>query len=210
MINRIDNALKKLEKYYTHFEDSPYYVMAIILCPSRRTKWILDNWAADRAQKAVRFAKYLWEKHRDKPLLYATAIEEQLQIEQKHRTKKDREKKASSQNPFERIKEQRNQSSRPKSHDEYEDFNMEVSYDPGIAPLEWWLQDVQRKRWPRLSLLAIEIFTIPAMSDEPERIFSGGRRTMRWDRAKLSIETLEMLECQKHWMKQQFPIDIIG
>ena len=85
---------------------------------------------------------------------------------------------------------------------------METSYDPGIPPLQWWLQDQQQKRFPRLSILAIEVFSIPAMSAEPERIFSGGRRTMRWDRASLSIETLEMLECQKNWLKRKFPINI--
>jgi hypothetical protein len=39
--------------------------------------------------------------------------------------------------------------------------------------------------------MAIDILSIPAMSAEPERVFSGSRRTVSWDRAQLGAETLE-------------------
>ncbi len=74
-----------------------------------------------------------------------------------------------------------------------------------MPPLKWWQLDMQQKRWPRLSRLAMDVLSMPAMSAEPERIFSGGRRTMSWDRAKLSIDLLEKLECQKSWNKASFP-----
>ena len=49
--------------------------------------------------------------------------------------------------------------------------------------------------------MAINILSISLMSDEPERVFSGGRRTVGWDRAKMEAETIEMRECLKHWKK---------
>jgi hypothetical protein len=68
---------------------------------------------------------------------------------------------------------------RPSSGDEYVDYNSEESYDPGKkGALAWWCQDTQRQRWPRLSLMAIDILSIPPMSDELERVFSGARRTV--------------------------------
>jgi asparagine synthetase A len=70
-----------------------------------------------------------------------------------------------------------------------------------LSALQWWRQDTQRKRWPRLSLMAIDILTIPAMSDEPERVFSGARRTVSWDRTQMTAETLEIVECLKHWKR---------
>jgi hypothetical protein len=39
------------------------------------------------------------------------------------------------------------------------------------------------------------------MSDEPERVFSGARRTVSWDRELMIAETLEARECLKHWKK---------
>jgi hypothetical protein len=60
------------------------------------------------------------------------------------------------------------------SEDEYEDYNSQELYDPGKAgALAWWCQDTQRQRWPRLSLMAINILLISAMSDKPEKVFSG-------------------------------------
>jgi hypothetical protein len=49
--------------------------------------------------------------------------------------------------------------------------------------------------------MAIDIFTIPAMSDEPERVFSRGRRIISWDKGQMLLETLEQRECLKHWKK---------
>lgn len=49
--------------------------------------------------------------------------------------------------------------------------------------------------------MAIDVLSIPAMSSEPERVFSGGRRTVSWDRTQMSPETLEITECLKHWKR---------
>ena len=43
--------------------------------------------------------------------------------------------------------------------------------------LEWWCQEQQQSRYPRLSRMAIDILSIPAMmSAEAERVFSGAQR----------------------------------
>ena len=69
------------------------------------------------------------------------------------------------------------------------------------SALNWWLQDEQREQWPKLSQMAIDIFSIPAMSDNPERVFSGARRTISWERARLGAAMIEKLECLKNWIK---------
>jgi len=68
--------------------------------------------------------------------------------------------------------------------------------------LEWWY--LQRHRGPTLSQFAIEILSIPAMSDDIERVFSGARRTISWERAKLGINRVEAVECLNSW----FSIDL--
>ena len=49
--------------------------------------------------------------------------------------------------------------------------------------------------------MAIDILSIPPMSDELERVFSGARRIVSWDRGQLEVETIEIRECLKHWKK---------
>jgi hAT family C-terminal dimerisation region len=49
--------------------------------------------------------------------------------------------------------------------------------------------------------MAIDILSIPLMSDELERVFSAARRTISWDREQIEPETIEMRECLKHWKK---------
>jgi hypothetical protein len=50
--------------------------------------------------------------------------------------------------------------------------------------------------------MAIDIFSIPPMSAEPERVFSGARRTISWTRACLGGSIVEITECLKSWIRQ--------
>jgi hypothetical protein len=105
-------------------------------------------------------------------------------------------------NAFGRIALTLDVQARLASQDEYEDYNMAESYDPSTGgALAWWYQDTQRQRWPRLSLMAIDILSIPAMSDELERVFSRARRTVTWDKGQIVPETMEWRECLKHWKR---------
>ena len=100
---------------------------------------------------------------------------------------------------FDQIAQKLGKYAQPASQDEYEDYIHREPYDIGKMPaLKWWCQDSQRKRWPRLSYMAIDILSIPAMSDELERVFSGAYCTVSWDRGQIEAETLEQVECLKH------------
>src|SRR5437868_10112511 len=107
MLARIDSALQKLEKYTLLLDNSPYHAMALILHPAHRTRWIKNCWEEKRAEKAIHFAQYAWEKYRDRPLLYASAIDEPIQLPQRSRTKEKEKKEKQNQSAFQRIKEQR-------------------------------------------------------------------------------------------------------
>ena len=41
------------------------------------------------------------------------------------------------------------------------------------------------------------------MSAEAERVFSGTRRQISWDKASLSGLTIEKMECLKHWLTKK-------
>jgi len=54
--------------------------------------------------------------------------------------------------------------------------------------------------------MAIDLLSIPAMSNEPERVFSGARRTISWDRMQLGRENIEKIECLKSWMRNNMAV----
>jgi hypothetical protein len=85
--------------------------------------------------------------------------------------------------------------------DELQDF-WEGKPEPiSGTPLEYWLNDARQKRYPRLSQMAIDILSIPAMSAEAERVFSGARRTISWERAQLGGDNIMKTECLKSWLR---------
>jgi hAT family C-terminal dimerisation region len=202
--------MQKITDYFSKLEASPYYVMAFILQPDRRTTSLKKLWGTERTEKAIHSAKKVWERYRDLilPVSLLSASSSYEADQTIHRQEHKKKQKQRDENVFDKIKKERANIARPRSEDEFEDYCNETSYDPQMSALKWWQLDTQQKRWPRLSCLALEVLSMPAMSDEPERSFSGGRRTMSWDRTRLSIELLEKLECQKSWNKQTFPQDI--
>jgi len=68
-----------------------------------------------------------------------------------------------------------------------------------INIITWW--DEQRGRLPMLTRMAMNTFSILAMSFEPERIFSSTKHIISDERASLKANTVEALECVKHWMQ---------
>ncbi|KAI8416370.1 hypothetical protein FOFC_02679 [Fusarium oxysporum] len=53
-----------------------------------------------------------------------------------------------------------------------------------------------------LSRMAIDILSIPSESAEPERAFSGARRTALWDRLRITYKNLEKMECIGNWLRE--------
>ena len=49
--------------------------------------------------------------------------------------------------------------------------------------------------------MAINILSIPSMSAEVERVFSGARRTISWEQMRLGSERIENNECLKSFIR---------
>jgi hypothetical protein len=49
--------------------------------------------------------------------------------------------------------------------------------------------------------MALNLLSIPAISAEPERLFSSCRITVTDRRNKLSVKAIEALECLRSWYK---------
>lgn len=185
---RILNGWDIFDKYYSKSDESPLYAGALILHPARRIKYIQANWRKSWKKPALLKVKKLWEEYQ--------------QIAPNYTVVQSDERNTQDVNDFDRIAQDLGKFARPASQDEYEDYDSESPYETRTSALTWWCQDQQQKRWPRLSYMTIDILSISAMSDEPERVFSGVCRTISWERAQLSAENIERIvlkELAQEW-----------
>ena len=127
-------------------------------------------------EKKLYVVRKLWERFRDKaslPASYETTknneptLESIKQLSAFHKARRRH------------IKEQ----TRSQSQDEFDNYISEnpIPLDSRTTSFQWWNLPLQRTRFPRLSQLAIEVLSIPGMSDKPERVFSGARRRVLLD-----------------------------
>ncbi|EXU94991.1 hAT family dimerization domain protein [Metarhizium robertsii] len=104
--------------------------------------------------------------------------------------------------PYQRIKQSMSVLDTLGDEVEFEKFvNSAPRHMMTKTPLEWWCREEQRMEYPRLHQMALDVLSVPAMSDDPERVFSCTRRTISWDRARLSPGTIEGLQCLGNWVK---------
>lgn len=180
MAPMFNSGWAKLDKYYCLTDESPAYVAAVVLHPSHKWHYIEESWKPEWAQSARRLLSGLWDAYKPaEPVL------------------PPRRDAADTTNEF---LSWRNKYLQPVLvTDEYERYcKSERAYGFSTA-LSWWLEETQQKVFPNLSKMALDILSIPAMSAEPERLFSGSKITITDRRNRLGSDLIEALECLKSW-----------
>lgn len=185
------------DKYYAKTSDSSVYAAALLLHPSFRLQYIQDNWDKSWREPALRAARNLWKEQ------YAARQVNKLQTRSAERSST-----ATSAEPsaFDLAMDQMKLAA--PVEDEFELFikQAQSTLPASTTALEWWLDPARKKDYPRLYYMAVDILSIPAMSAEPERIFSGARRTVTWTRFCLGSSAIERSECLKSWIRAKVTI----
>ena len=70
-----------------------------------------------------------------------------------------------------------------------------------LQPLSWWLE--HQDEFPRLSVMAIDLLSIPGMSTECERAFSQAKLVVGLQRHSLHNDTINELQSMKNWMRNE-------
>lgn len=194
------------DKYYSMTTDSPYYAAALVLHPENRIQYIRTNWKKAWQKPAEDAVRKLWIKYREKAI--PTPLYEDQSLfhgddEDSEAEEEEEEGQKREPSEFELAKRSLKDFIRPSSQDEYEIYISQDAYKIGkeVSALQWWRQEQQQRQFPRLSAMALDILSIPGMSDEPERLFSGTRRTISWERSTLGAKNIEKGECLKHWKR---------
>lgn len=69
-------------------------------------------------------------------------------------------------------------------------------------PLDWWRQRGEAQ-YPTLANMAYDLFSIPSMSSECERVFSMSKKMITYERYNLKTDIIEADQCLKSWLLQQ-------
>ncbi|KAJ0132245.1 hypothetical protein HZ326_24668 [Fusarium oxysporum f. sp. albedinis] len=162
MVHSIEMGWFILDKYYALVESTPVYVAAMLLDPSKRKHYLLQNWPEEWHQKTIDAAYSIWQKeyaHLPHESLPAAAAD----IDTSHPSSKKRV-----ENELDRLKRRlRVQPTSQEDEDTFTAFIEDKTIDLDalkITPLQWWLVPEQRRRYPRLHRVAINILSIAPSS----------------------------------------------
>jgi hypothetical protein len=90
------------------------------------------------------------------------------------------------------------------SVDQLAQYYAEPPHDKSLpvneSPISYWID--KRIVWPQLAAMALDIYSVPAMSDEPERIFLQSGHLLSPRRRRLTSKSMQQLMCMKSWLKQ--------
>ena len=190
MLGSLHAGYTKLLKYWNKTERSPAYIAAIVLDPT--IKWTyFDDWNPEWQPQMKSTLRTFWESsYRFSSSLISTATASSPALD-------------FTANEYLNWRTKKRGMNGANTGDELERYLNEplIPSSGRSSALNWWLEQAQRDRLPLLSRMAIDIYSIPAMSSEPERVFSGTKHTISDNRCKLTSETIEVLECLKSWFR---------
>jgi hypothetical protein len=70
---------------------------------------------------------------------------------------------------------------------------------PKQSPIPYWISKLSI--WPELAKMALDVYSTPACSDEPERIFSEGGALLAPRRRQLTGDHVQEILCLKSWQR---------
>lgn len=182
-----NSGWKKMEKYYTLTDDSPAYLAAIVLNPNFKWQYIQAHWKNAWVPRAKTMMDEFWQSYNPQTSFSSTPT-----------TTPEPAQAPPSKNVFNNW--MRRHQFVPNIEDEYARYcAAECTYD--VDPRAWWMEKTQQISYPNLSRMALDILSIPAMSADPERLFSSAKLCLTDLRNKLGMDILEAFECLKSWYK---------
>jgi hypothetical protein len=184
----------KLDEYYQKYDQSPAYPAAVVLHPGLKWRYFESQWTTPKQQGWLRQTKNrvkaFWEKE-----YKATGREAARQPYETQRHGRDPDPLAEFVPPPGFYDAQPITAAR----DEYEEY-LRIPAEPCDKPLEWW--KAHESQFPVLSRMALDLFSIPLMSAECERVFSAAKNLISDKRNRMKDDIIEVCTVLRHWLKE--------
>jgi hypothetical protein len=199
----IDCGWAKLEDYYIKTDRTPIYRAALALHPSYGYDYFERHWknAMDRPQwysdmqSAVGslFDEYVRQAEVETQAQAGLLEDEADEIEADVNDYSSFGKRS--------IRSLHTQRKKVKAVSDLDLFQTRPIYpqDLDVAnPLEWWNR--HQLEYPVLYRMALDLFSMPGMSADCERVFSQTKKMITDERNRLAPEVVEADQLQKHWL----------
>ncbi|KAI8417496.1 hypothetical protein FOFC_00051 [Fusarium oxysporum] len=198
---------EKLNKYYSRLDETPIYYTALALHPAFRWGYFENEWKdnTEWVMKAKQMVREVWESdYRHLQVVRSPVDDEPVAKRQRKYY-----------NPFQAYCER----TRPVlgyglvkeeatlSDDINEDTNelelWQSSWEDGDNdvrdPISYWHE--RKRRYPRLSRMALDFLTIQPMSAECERMFAAAGRMVTPLRNRLDADIIGMCQVLRSWLR---------
>jgi hypothetical protein len=194
----VNVAWKRLDHYYQVLDRSPVYIAAVAPHPRYTWRWIWLKWKGRQdwtiySQQAV---KQFWLKH------YAYLKVDMPEGEEPTN--------ATLWMDADITSEEEDASLESSETDEYAKWCFEGRVSDVYHPLEFWSKPRLKHTYARLSRMAHDLFTVPAMSDEPERVFFSCGNIVTAQRGSPSADAIEETQWLKSWMEKNHSTEYIS
>jgi hypothetical protein len=174
----INAAWQKLDDYYTRTDDTPIYRVAVFLHPLLKWRWFERYWKTKPAWRANarEVIAELWEQYKPTTTNF-------------------------------------NSVARPADDDDewsyfddtavtdqmtlYEQEPYPYQMSQKDSPIPYWIS--KRSIWPELAQMALDVYSTPPMSDEPERVFSDTGNLLSPKRRTMTGEGVEQMTSLRRW-----------
>ncbi|THW73275.1 hypothetical protein D6D17_10664, partial [Aureobasidium pullulans] len=192
LCTNVNASWAKLNKYYALTDMSSSYVAAVVLHPAYTWRWLKNKWASKPAwiTDVERRVEYLWADYSGLDISLRSPVTAATTCQPPRVFETDCIFDISD-----------DEGALDASQDECLAWCQQVRNPLVNQPLSFWTTEVTRRQYLRLSRMAIDLFTIPAMSDEPERTFSSCSPIIFSHRGSLESDVVEYTQCTKNWLK---------
>lgn len=194
----IEYAWSKANEYYNKLDESPAYAAGIVLDPRWKWSYFKEQWKETPSwiQHSQAQVRELWRSE------YKSLTSSQISPAAFNLPRPAGEPQSRMGKMFDEISKRIYVSDSEEDDDEYEAWIAERPIR--TDPLVYWRSPAIQRSFPRLCRMALDIFSIPCMSDEPERIFSLAGLLVTKRRNRLGCNIIEASECLGDWDRHDF------
>lgn len=178
----INLGWQKLDHYYNRTDVTPIHRAAVFLHPRLKWRWFEKHWRsrAGWIHDAKLAIQELWSEYKVERVTTAVAAV----TESRHLPARD---EWSDDDPDEDLDQL----------EQYEREGYARDLTASDSPIPYWI--AKQPIWPQLAQMALDIYSTPAMSDDPERVFSIAGNTLNPRRRCLKGETVQQVLCLRSW-----------